>query len=77
MQQRANEMEERERVTHLESRQKKIQSSEQKLLQKQQIEMNALRKKLEARMNEQLMLREQEHNKILQSYENSKKQIEN
>lgn len=77
VQQRANEMEERERVTHLENRQKKIQSSEQKLLQKQQIEMNALRKKLEARMNEQLMLREQEHNKILQSYENSKKQIEN
>lgn len=39
--------------------------------------MNALRKKLEGRMNERLKLREVEHNKILQSYENSKRAIEN
>lgn len=39
--------------------------------------MNALRKKLEGRMNERLKLREVEHNKILQSYENAKKCIEN
>ena len=39
--------------------------------------MNALSKKLEGRMNERLKLREVEHNKILQSYENSKKSIEN
>ena len=38
---------------------------------------NALKKKLEARMNERLKLREVEHNKILQRYQNVKKEIEN
>lgn len=44
---------------------------------KQQNEMNALKKKLEGRMNERLKLREVEHNKILQRYQNVKKEIEN
>jgi len=39
--------------------------------------MSALKKKLEARMNERLKLREVEHNKILQRYQNVKKEIEN
>ena len=39
--------------------------------------MAALRKKLEGRMNERLKLREVEHNKILQRYQNVKKEIEN
>ena len=39
--------------------------------------MSALRKKLEGRMNERLKLREVEHNKILQRYQNVKKEIEN
>ena len=39
--------------------------------------MNATRKRLENAMNEYLKKREQEHNQILQGYENSKKQIEN
>ena len=39
--------------------------------------MAALKKKLEARMNERLKLREVEHNKILQRYQNVKKEIEN
>jgi len=39
--------------------------------------MNALKKKLEGRMNERLKLREIEHNKILQRYQNVKKEIEN
>ena len=39
--------------------------------------MNALRKKLEGKMNERLKLREVEHNEILQRYENAKKQLEN
>jgi hypothetical protein len=77
VQQRANEMEEGERQRYLEDRHKKILAAEAKLMQKQQNEMNALRKKLEGRMNERLKLREVEHNKILQSYENSKKSIEN
>ena len=70
-------MEEKERMQHMETRHKKILASEAKLMQKQQNEMNALRKKLENKMNEYLKKREQEHNQILQAYENSKKQIEN
>jgi len=52
----------------MEARNKKILTAEAKLMQKQQNEMNALKKKLEARMNERLKLREVEHNKILQRY---------
>jgi len=39
--------------------------------------MNALKKKLEANLNERLKLRETEHNKLLQRYQNVKKEIEN
>ncbi len=73
MQQRANELEEKERNTYMEARYKKILAAEAKLMQKQQNEMSALRKKLENKMNEYLKKREQEHNQILQAYENSKK----
>lgn len=73
MQQRANELEEKERNAYMEMRYKKILAAEAKLMQKQQIEMGALRKKLENKMNEYLKKREQEHNQILQAYENSKK----
>jgi hypothetical protein len=76
VQQRANEMEEGERQAYMELRHKKILSAEAKLMQKQQNEMNALKKKLEGRMNERLKLREVEHNKILQRYQNIKKEIE-
>ena len=40
---------------------KKIIACEAKLIQKQQNEMNALKKKLEANLNERLKLRETEH----------------
>ena len=73
---RANELEEQERQNYMEARHKKILAAEAKLMQKQQNEMNALKKKLEARMNERLKLREVEHNKILQRYQNIKKEIE-
>jgi hypothetical protein len=56
---------------------KKILASEAHLMGKQSNEMNALKKKLEGRMNERLKLREVEHNKILQRYQNVKKEIEN
>ena len=56
---------------------KKILASEAHLMTRQTNEMNALKKKLEGRMNERLKLREQEHNKILQRYQNVKKEIEN
>jgi len=39
--------------------------------------MAALKKKLEGKMNERLKMREVEHNKILQRYQNVKKEIEN
>ena len=44
---------------------------------KQTKEMAALKKKLEAKMQERLKIRESEHNKILQRYQNVKKEIEN
>lgn len=44
---------------------------------KQGNEMAALKKKLEGKMNERLKMREVEHNKILQRYQNVKKEIEN
>ena len=46
-------------------------------MMKQGKEIQALKKKLEAKMNERLKIREQEHNKILQRYQNVKKEIEN
>ena len=61
----------------MKERSKKIIASEAKLIQKQQNEMNALKKKLEANLNERLKLRETEHNKLLQRYQNVKKEIEN
>jgi hypothetical protein len=39
--------------------------------------MNALKKKLEANLNERLKERETQHNKLLQRYQNVKKEIEN
>ena len=61
----------------MKERSKKIIAAEAKLISKQQNEMNALKKKLEANLNERLKLREVEHNKLLQRYQNVKKEIEN
>lgn len=71
------EMELAEREKYMKERHKKIIAAEAKLIQKQQNEMNALKKKLEANLNERLKLRETEHNKLLQRYQNVKKEIEN
>ena len=71
------ELEIREREKYMKERHKKIIASEAKLIQKQQNEMNALKKKLEGNLNERLKLRENEHNKLLQRYQNVKKEIEN
>ena len=70
-------MEAIERERYLKERQKKIIAAEAKLIQKQQNEMNALKKKLEGNLNERLKIREQDHNKLLQRYQNVKKEIEN
>ena len=77
VQQRAQMLEEKERNQFGVDCHKKILASEAHMMQKQQNEMNALKKKLEGRMNERLKLREVEHNKILQRYQNVKKEIEN
>jgi hypothetical protein len=47
-------MEEDERDKAIQARHKKIVAAEAKLIQKQQNEMNALRKKIEGNMNEKL-----------------------
>ena len=49
----------------MKQRHKKIIACEAKLIQKQQNEMNALNKKLDANLNERLKLRETEHQKLL------------
>lgn len=63
MQMKAQQMEEDEKQKHMANRHKKIVAAEAKLIQKQQNEMLALRKKIEANMNEKLKQRENEHNK--------------
>ena len=68
VQQQGQELEIQEREKYMKERQKKIIAAEAKLIQKQQNEMNALKKKLEANLNERLKLRETEHNKLLQRY---------
>lgn len=70
-------MEEDERERYMQQRHKKIVAAEAKLIQKQQNEMAALKKKIEANMNERLKQREFEHNKLLQRYQNVKKELEN
>lgn len=49
----------------MEAREKKILATEAKLMTIQSNEMNALRKRLQMKMNECLKLREVEHNKLL------------
>jgi spore maturation protein CgeB len=61
-------MEDNERNRYAEDVHKKVNASEANLILKQSKEMQALKKKLEAKMNERLKIRENEHNKILQRY---------
>ena len=70
-------MEEEERERYMQQRHKKIVAAEATLIQRQANEMNALRKKIETGMNERLKQREIEHNKLLQRYQNVKKELEN
>lgn len=64
-------------MAYMQARQNKITAFEAKLIANQKNEMNALKKKLESRMNERLKFRDVEHNKILQRYANVKKEIQN
>ena len=65
---RAQELEEKEREQYMIDVHKKILASEANMMAKQANEMAALKKKLEAKMNERLKMREIAHNKILQRY---------
>jgi len=69
-------MEAKEQEKYMNDRHKKIITAEAKLINKQSNEMNALKKKLEANLNERLKLRETEHNKLLKRYQNVKSEIE-
>jgi len=62
------EMEQQEKEKYMKERHKQIIAAEAKLIQKQQNEMNFLKKKLETNLNERLKLREIEHNKLQQRY---------
>lgn len=55
---------------------RKVNAAEANLISKQGKEMAALQKKLETKMVERMKMRELEHNKILQRYQNVKKEIE-
>lgn len=68
MQQQAQRQEDKEREQFMDDLRKKLLASEANLMAKQAKEMQALQKKLEAKMNERLKIREVEHNKILQRY---------
>lgn len=56
---------------------KKIVAAEKALIDKLQNQMNALRKKCETQINGMRKVREQEHEKMLQRYQNVKKEHEN
>jgi hypothetical protein len=60
---KAQQLEEEERDRYMQQRHKKIVAAEAKLIQKQQNEMGALKKKIESNMNERLKQRENEHTK--------------
>ena len=77
MQIRCQELEKDEYEKYMQTRHKKIVAAEAKLIQKQQNEMHATRKKQEAVMPEKLKIRDHEHNQLLQRYQNVKKEIEN
>lgn len=68
MQVLCQEMEQDEKEKYMKERHKQIIAAEAKLIQKQQNEMNFLKKKLETNLNERLKLRETEHNKLQQRY---------
>lgn len=57
-------------------RQKKIVAAETLLITKQQNQMNALKKKCDGQMNEERSSRQIEQDKMLQRYQNVKKELE-
>ncbi|CDW87163.1 UNKNOWN [Stylonychia lemnae] len=76
VQQKIIELSKEEEEKYSQVRQKKIVAAETLMIQKQQQQMNALRKKCDNSMSEDRKLREQQHEKMLQKYSNVKREIE-
>jgi len=74
---RCQELERDEYERYMQVRHKKIVAAEAKLIQRQQNEMHATRKKQESFMADKLKIRDHEHNQLLQRYQNVKKELEN
>eukprot|EP00347_Sterkiella_histriomuscorum_P005426 403356662 len=77
MQMEVHKREQQEQENHIAERQKKIVALEATLMNKQMIEMTALRQKLERLAIEHQRMREQEQNKLLQRYQNMRKELDN
>jgi hypothetical protein len=71
------QMENDEQERHLANRSKKIISAEATLMNKQQNELKYLLKKNQAIEDGQAKMRDVEHNKLLQRYQNVRKELEN
>lgn len=74
---RAQKLEKQEQEKYMEDRGAKLENMEQKLLQKQENEMEALRKRIIAGENEQKKQRALELERMFQRYQNVKKELEN
>lgn len=77
VQTRAQKIEKQEQEKYIEDRAVKIEIHEQKLFQKQENEMEALRKRIIAGENEQKKQRALELERMFQRYQNVKKELEN
>lgn len=77
MQQKIQELEREEQGKYEQARERKIVAAETLVIQKQQQQMNALRKKAENALNEDRKLRDELHNKLVQRFNNAKRQQEN
>eukprot|EP00347_Sterkiella_histriomuscorum_P006204 403353664 len=71
------DLEKEEQLKYEQVREKKIVAAETLLIQKQQQQMHALRKKCENSLNEDRNLRDDQHMKMLQRYQNVKREQEN
>lgn len=74
---RAQKLEQQEHDKYMEERGYKIENMENKLFQKQENEMEALRKRIIAGENEQKKQRALELERMFQRYQNVKKELEN
>lgn len=74
---RAQKLEKQEHERYMEERAIKIENMENKLFQKQENEMEALRKRIIAGENEQKKQRALELERMFQRYQNVKKELEN